>query len=115
MSLRSCYYDEAIPVFEEPVELPPGTVVTFKANIAPMLSRCTTCHGGSTSPDMRNTQTAYNGLIGNYVVKNNPSGSKLYTFAPGSATSGHMNVGFTLNATELATMKLWIETDAKYE
>jgi hypothetical protein len=114
LSLHSCYYDEVIPTIEEPVVIPPGTVITYKADIAPMLSACTSCHGGGTAPDLRNTQTAYNNLIGNYVVKNNPTASKLFTKAP-QAGGSHMNVGFTLTATQLATMKAWIESDAKYE
>lgn len=107
----SCYYDD-VP---ETVAIPDGTVVTYKADIAPMLSGCTSCHGGTISPDLRNTSAAYNGLFPNYVTIGNPAGSKLYYFAPGSSTSGHATVGVALSETQLATMKYWINNEAKYE
>ncbi|MCM2302809.1 MAG: hypothetical protein NDI80_09325 [Flavobacteriaceae bacterium] len=113
--MSSCYYDDFEPTIVDDIEIPVGTVITFKADIAPILNGCTQCHGGSTSPDMRNTQNAYNGLIANYVKKGNAAGSRLYTFAPGSPTSGHPNVGVTLTATQLGTIKAWIDTDAKFE
>lgn len=111
--MNSCYYDDVPPTAEPPI--PPGTVVTYKADIAPMLGGCTGCHAGTTAPDLRNTLQAYNGLFPNYVVKGNPTSSKLYYFAPGNITSGHMSVGATLSSTQLATMKFWIETQAVYE
>lgn len=108
--ISSCYYDD-VPE----VTIPDGTVVTFKNDIGPMLSGCTTCHGGTTSPDLRNTQQAYQGLFPNYVTISNPAASKLYHFAPGNSTSGHANVGVTLTETQLATLKYWINTEALYE
>lgn len=114
--MTSCYYDDFEAVIIDDIEIPSGTVITFKADIAPILSACTQCHkSGNTNPDMSNTQSAYNGLLANYVKKGNAAGSKLYTFAPGSPTSGHPNVGVTLTATQLGTIKAWIDTDAKFE
>lgn len=115
VSLHSCYYDEVVPTFEEPIVIPPGTVITYKADIAPMFDpSCTnsSCHGGSVNPDLRNTQGAYNNLLANFVVKNNADGSKLYVRAMIVKNGGHFG---TLNATQLATMKAWIDSDAKYE
>lgn len=109
--MASCYYDD-VP---ETVAIPDGTVVTYVNDIGPMLSGCTTCHGGTVTPDFRNTQAAYNGLFPNYVTIGNPAASKLYYFAPGSSTSGHASVGVSLTATQLATMKYWINHEAKYE
>jgi hypothetical protein len=112
--MNSCYYDDVPPsANEEPI--PPGTVITYKADIAPMLSGCTGCHAGTQAPDLRNTLQAYNGLFPNYVVKGNPTASKLYYAAPGNLTSGHMSVGVNLSATQLTTMKFWIENQAIYE
>ena len=110
-SLKSCYYDETLPA----QEIPDGTDVTFKVDIAPILTNCTTCYSGSTAPDLRNTQQAYNNLFPNYVVIGNPSNSKLYYNAPGNSTSVHANVGFTLDATQLAYIKYWINHEALYE
>lgn len=115
ITVQSCYYDEVVPTFEDPIVIPPGTVITYKTNIAPMFDpSCTnsSCHGGSVSPDLRNTQAAYNSLIGNYVIKNNSDGSKLYVRSVVVKNGGHFG---TLNATQLATMKAWIDSDAKYE
>ncbi len=114
-AVQSCYYDEVVPTFEDPIVIPPGTVITYKAYIAPMFDpSCTnsSCHGGSVNPDLRNTQAAYNALLANYVVKNNADGSKLYVRSTVIKNGGHFG---TLNATQLATMKAWIESDAKYE
>jgi len=111
--LNSCYYDEMIPVYVAPI--PDGTTVTYKADIAPMLAACTACHNGTQTPDLRNTQAAYNNLFPNYVRIGNASGSKLYYFPPGSPTSGHPSVGVTLSAANFATIKYWIETQALYE
>lgn len=110
-SVKSCYYDETLPL----PEVPDGTVLTYKADIAPMLNACTTCHGGSTNPDLRNTQQAYNNLFPNYVVTENANSSKLFYNAPGNSSSTHANVGVTLDATQLANLKYWINHDALYE
>jgi cytochrome c553 len=110
-SIKSCYYDEALPA----QEIPDGTVVTYKADIAPILTGCTTCHGGGVNPDLRNTQQAYNSLFPNYVTVGNPTNSKLYYNAPGNSSSVHANVGFSLDDTQLAYIKYWINHDAEYE
>lgn len=107
LSLNSCYYDEVIPTPEVPII--PGTVITFTADIAPILVKCTACHNGGQNPDMRNSQAAYDGLIsGGYIVKNNLASSKLYT----KVASGNHYATFSAN--ELALLKAWIESDAKY-
>lgn len=114
-AVQSCYYDEVVPTFEEPVIIPPGKVITYKADVAPMFDpSCSnaSCHGGSVNPDLRNTQAAYNNLIANFVIKGNADGSKLYTRSVIIKNGGHFG---TLNATQLATLKAWIDSDAKYE
>ena len=115
LAVQSCYYDEVVPTFEEPIVIPPGTVITYKADIAPMFNpSCTnsSCHGGSTNPDLRNTQQAYNSLIANFVVKNNADASKLYVRSVAIKNGGHFG---TITTAQLATMKAWIDSDAKYE
>jgi hypothetical protein len=114
MAVQSCYYDEVVPTFEDPIVIPPGTVITFKADIAPMFTpTCTACHAGGQAPDLRNTQTAYDNLIANaklYVVKGNSAGSLLYNKIKNSDHYAN------LNATQLATLKAWIDSNnAKYE
>jgi len=109
--LNSCYYDDVPPT----PEIPDGTVVTYKADIAPLLSGCTTCHNGTQSPDLRNTQQAYNALFPSYVVLGNAPSSKLYYFAPGNTTSGHPSVGVSLTDANFTTMKYWIDNEALYE
>ena len=111
LSFNSCYYDDEIPAEEIPI----GTVLTYKTDIAPMLSACAACHNGTQSPDLRNSQQAYNGLIPNYVTIGDATVSKLYYYTPGNATSGHPNVGVTLSASNLVTLKYWIENEARYE
>ena len=108
LSLNSCYYDEVIPTFEEPIVIDPNKPITFTADIAPILVKCTACHNGSQNPDMRNSQAAYNNLIANYVVKGNATSSSLYTKV---ASGSHYA---TFSANELALLKAWIESDAKY-
>lgn len=113
-AVQSCYYDEVVPTFEEPVVIPPGTVLTFKADVAPFLTpTCTACHGaGATAPNLTNSQAAYDNLIANaklYVVKGNATGSLLYN----KVKNGDHYA--SLNATQLATMKAWIDSNAKYE
>jgi hypothetical protein len=113
-AVQSCYYDEVVPTFEEPVVIPPGTVITYKVDVAPTLTpACTACHGaGATAPNLTNSKAAYDNLIANakgYVVKGNSGTSLLYNTVK---NGGHFG---TLNATQLATMKAWIDSDAKYE
>ena len=113
-AVQSCYYDEVVPTYEDPIIIPPGTVITFKADIAPMFTpTCTACHAGGQAPDLRNSQQAYDNLIANaksYVVKGNSVGSLLYT----KIKDGDHYA--SLNATQLATMKAWIDSNnAKYE
>lgn len=112
LSLKSCYYDEALPEPEIPVE----EGLTFKADIAPILSACTSCHkSGSISPELSNTLVAYNKLFPNYVTKGDPSSSKLYTRASGNTTGTHPEVSVKLSATDLAYLKKWITDGAVYE
>ena len=113
-AMQSCYYDEVIPTIDEPIVIPPGTVLTYKADIAPFLTpTCTACHGaGATAPNLTNTQAAYDNLIANtkkYVVKGSSSTSLLYN----EIKNGDHYA--TLNATQIATLKAWIDSDAKYE
>ena len=114
LSLNSCYYDEVIPTIEDPIIIPPGTVITFRADIAPIfvLQGCTasSCHGGSVNPALLSitSETAFNTFVASYVVKGNASGSKIYNKI---STGSHFA---TYSSTQLTTMRAWIESDAKY-
>lgn len=99
----SCYYDTVI---EE--EIPVIDDVSFSADIQPIFTKCTSCHNGNTSPDLREGNE-YNSLVPNYVNAGNATTSKLYNYLPGN---GHHDVGFTLSATEIAKIKAWIDNGA---
>lgn len=107
--LNSCYYDSH-PVYEEIVvdddDIP--TEVSFENDIEPLFIKCTGCHGGSTSPDLR-TGNAYSSLVPTYVTANNADGSRLYNYLPGN---GHHEVGLSYSNTEIALIKAWINQGA---
>lgn len=108
----SCYYDELVR--EEIEELPDDVSVSFAADIEPLFSQggkdCTQCHNGSTDPDLR-AGNAYDAIVPDYVVPGDAEASELYQNLPGR---GHpFDVGFSLNADELALIKAWIDRGAE--
>lgn len=112
IAMQSCYYDEAIPT--DDLVIPPGTVLTYKVDVAPLLTpSCTACHSaGATAPNLANTRAAYDNLIANskkYVVKGNSGASVLYNVIKNG------NHFASLNPMQLAILKAWIDSDAKYE
>lgn len=107
----SCYYDE-IPEYnnnQEIPEIPDDQEISFGADIQPIFSKCTGCHGANTSPDLR-VGNAYNALVPTYVKANDADNSRLYNFLPGK---GHFDVGFELTGTEIGLIKAWINQGAK--
>ena len=101
----SCYYDE----FPEdiPVEIPPGTEVSFSEDITPIFVtyNCVQCHNTSSgqNPDLT-PGSEYSNLVPTYVTAGNSAGSSLYTKLAG----GHRSV----DATSLALIELWINDGA---
>ena len=104
----SCYYDTELE--QEVIIPPPPEGVSFADDVLPIFTKCTGCHNGNTSPDLR-AANAYNALIPNYVTAGNSAASKLYNHLPGI---GHpLDVGFTLSATEISLIKGWIDQGAE--
>ena len=101
LSMSSCYYDQI-----EEVELPPGTVVEFAANIQPIFVTygCTDCHNGTLDPDLR-AGNEYSSLVPEYVTAGNADGSELYTKL---ANEGHAG----LDNNSLALIQEWINSGA---
>ena len=101
----SCYYDE----FPEdiPVEIPPGTEVSFSEDITPIFVtyNCTQCHNANGQNPNLTPGSEYNSLVPAYVTAGNSTGSRLYT----KLASGHQNV----DATSLALIKKWIDDGAE--
>ena len=102
----SCYYDE----FPEEVEvvIPPGTVVSFADDIAPIFVtyNCTQCHNASGQSPNLTAGSEYAALVPAYVSAGNSSGSRLYTQL---AVNKHRNV----DANSLALIKQWIDDGAE--
>lgn len=106
--LSSCYYDSRDAEDIPDVPVPEG--VSFSDDVQPILNQCTQCHNGTTPPDLREGNS-YNALVPAYVEEGNADGSLLYQNLPGV---GHpINVGFTLSAEEIATIRGWIEQGAE--
>lgn len=105
--LSSCYYDSR--GVDDIPEVPVPDDVSFSEDVQPIFNRCTQCHNGSTDPDLREGNS-YNALVPAYVEAGNAEGSLLYQNLPGV---GHpFDVGFVLNAEEIATIKGWIDQGA---
>lgn len=107
LSLNSCYYDSE---YEEIVADNGGdnggdtpTELTFTADIAPILSWCSSCHNGSRNPDLREG-FAYDALVPDYVTANDAQDSELYIILQNNHQGG---VG-----DDLATIKAWIDQGA---
>lgn len=98
--MTSCYYDEI-----DEVEIPPGTVVEFAADIQPIFAAysCTDCHDGSRDPDLR-AGNEYGSLVPEYVTPGDAASSELYTKLAG----GHAGV----DNNSLALIQEWINSGA---
>ena len=100
LSMSSCYYDQI-----EEIELPPGTVVEFAADIQPIFAaNCVECHNANRDPDLR-AENAYNSLVPEYVTQGNADNSELYSVLNG----GHGNI----STADLALIELWINSGAQ--
>jgi hypothetical protein len=101
--MTSCYYDQI-----EEVEIDPGTVIEFAADIQPIFvdNNCSTtnCHDGNRDPDLR-PGNEYSSLVPAFVVANDADNSRLYTFL---AFNGHRN----LSSIELRKIEEWINSGA---
>jgi hypothetical protein len=99
--MTSCYYDE---IFEP--ELPEGTVVSFDADIVPIIadSNCANCHNGTQNPDLR-PGNEYNSLVPDYVEAGNADNSLFYTKL---SNEGHGGVG----PNALILIEEWINSGA---
>ncbi len=98
-SMTSCYYDQI-----EEVEIDPGTVIEFAADIQPIFAQnCVECHNENRDPDLR-AENAYNSLVPEYVTQGNADNSELYSVLNG----GHGNI----STTDLARIEAWINSGA---
>lgn len=107
--MTSCYYDAYVenPDDTGGVVIPPEGV-SFKDNIQPLFAKCIGCHNANLDPDLREGNS-YNALVPQFVTKGNAATSRLYNYLPGN---GHHDVGITLSATDIATIKAWIDEGA---
>jgi hypothetical protein len=101
--LSSCTYDTLVPE-----KINPDKTVSFTADIQPIFTaNCINCHPSIANPDLR-VGNSYSSLItGNYINKNAPSQSLLYTVM---TPNGTMNMA-GLSASQLVL--LWIQQGAK--
>ena len=72
----------AIPQFEDP---DPNSFVGLHHNIFAPTCANSGCHDGNFEPDFRTIESAYNTLIRQPVIKNNPQGDYQYRVVPGNA------------------------------
>lgn len=100
LSMSSCYYDQI-----EEVEIQPGTVVEFTADIQPIFAAfsCTDCHNDTLDPDLT-PGNEYNSLVPEYVTAGNADDSELYS----TLLSGHAG----LDNNSLALIEAWINSGA---
>jgi hypothetical protein len=111
----SCYYDEipegiiTVVTDDDVPEIPDTQVVSFSTEIQPILNKCTGCHAGNISPDLR-AGNSYNALVPTYVKADDADNSRLYNYLP---SKGHHDVGLTLSVDEIALIKAWINQGAK--
>jgi cytochrome c551/c552 len=102
LSLTGCYYDDLQVAEEIVIE----DEVSFATDIQGIFNDndCMRCHNADRDPDLRVGQ-AYNSLVPEYVVANDPESSLLVT----QLEDGHRSV----SATEIALIKAWIDQGAQ--
>ena len=105
--MNSCYYDSIYEADDiggdNGGDIP--TDVTFTTDIEPIFGFCSSCHGESLSPDLREG-FAYDALVPSYVTPNNADDSDLYKKL---AIENHREV----DAVSLALIKEWINRGAE--
>jgi len=104
----SCSYDTLVPE-----KINPTTPVSFTNDIQPIFSqnsspKCTSCHAGSTDPDLREGKSYTSLMNGGFVDTITPANSIIYTEM---AANGGMS-GYT-NPTDAQLVLLWIQQGAK--
>jgi len=107
--MNSCYYDELqvrpIPELPTDPDNPDFVEIKLGADIQPIFTAdCISCHNASRNPDLREG-FAYAALVPAYVTPNDPDASLLLT----KLIDGHRSV----NTTDLALIKTWINQGAK--
>ena len=106
--LSSCYYDSRDPSDIPDIEEPDN--VSFSEDVQPIFNKCTQCHDGSPSPDLREGNS-YDALVPGYVEPGNADGSLLYQRLPGV---GHpIPVDVTLTRDEIGAIRGWINQGAE--
>jgi hypothetical protein len=107
--MTSCYYDAFIELPDDGGGIVPPTDISFKSDIEPLFVRCAGCHNGTQNPDLREGN-AYNAIVPRYVIAGDADDSELFNKLPGI---GHpIDVGFSLSADQIATIKGWINQGA---
>jgi mono/diheme cytochrome c family protein len=116
--LQSCYKDVG-PIDEGEAPL---TNVSFTQHVQPIFdSQCISCHGNSGNLNL-SSNVSYNNLVnvnasgysGKRVVPNDSNNSILFIKVDGSNAFGsNMPLGGTLSATQINTIKQWIDEGAQ--
>ncbi len=108
LSLNSCKYDFILPEVVPPIT----ETVSFSTQVAPIFSagnKCTACHNGGESPDLRAT-SAYAQIVPALINTTTPESSVIYSL-PAPATGTHSWKKYT--AGEAALILAWIKDGAK--
>jgi len=112
--MNSCYYD-AYPEYED-IDTGGGdtgggaTVVSYQADIFPLFSQCTGCHGG-TPPTL--STNSYENLLDGYVIPNDADGSTLYKSLLGTGGISLMPPGSAWPQSKITQVKNWINQGAQ--
>lgn len=103
VGMWSCQWETIIP---KEIDLP-DEPVSYSEDLAPLFAdKCSSCHGGGTSPDLR-ADKSYGELTSKgLVVAGDPDASKLME----KINADH---GAPLSATEKAMVQKWIEEGAE--
>lgn len=106
LSFGSCVKDTIQPVVENPSL---NANISFASQIQPeFTSKCTSCHGGSIAPDLRETYS-YSALFANGQIDTvTPANSTLYTkIKTGGSMESYTNQAFANKVLN------WIDQGAK--
>ncbi len=108
LSLNSCKYDFILPEIVPPIT----ETVSFSTQIVPIFSagnKCTACHNGGQSPDLR-AASAHAQIVPALINAATPESSIIYSF-PAPTTGTHPWKKYT--AGEAALILKWIKDGAK--
>ena len=103
---NSCYYDVA------DAEIDPDEIISYSADIQPIFNNhCTSCHPDlAANPDL-SEGNSYNSITnGTYIIPEDPEGSLLFQRLLGNPSI--MPPSGSLSASEIATIRTWIEQGA---